>query len=151
MFSHIHYLAVKCLSKNHKLVRSIFWGSFRNHKAVRDMLREKSPSSSAPLHFVASTLRSISRESLVNLGQWQVCGTVGPDCTVSCWHAIEHRDVGGYAVWMATVFRIQHSQRKYGSGTIAGVAGGRELKLPAQSSQASWAARRTQEQSPSSS
>ena len=69
MFCHIHYLAVKCLSKNHKLVRSIFWGSFRKHKAVRDMLREKSPSSSAPLHFVASTLRSISRESLVNLGQ----------------------------------------------------------------------------------
>ena len=67
-------MAVKCLSKNHKLVRSIFWGSFRNHKAVRDMLREKSPSSSAPLHFVASTLRSISRESLVNLGQ----------CIVSC-------------------------------------------------------------------
>ena len=69
IFRDIHYLAVKCLSKNHKLVRSIFWGSFRNHKAVRDMLREKSPSSSAPLHFVASTLRSISRESLVNLGQ----------------------------------------------------------------------------------
>ena len=32
-------------------------------------MREKRPSSSAPCHFVASTLRSISRESLRNLGQ----------------------------------------------------------------------------------
>ena len=43
--------------------------SFRNHKAVQNVMREKSPSSSAPCHFVASTLRSISRESLRNLGQ----------------------------------------------------------------------------------
>ena len=55
--------------QNHKLFRSILWSSFRNPKSVQNIMREKSPSSSAPCHFVASTLRSISRESLRNLGQ----------------------------------------------------------------------------------
>ena len=45
------------------------WSSFRNHKSVQNVLGEKSPRSSAPFHFVPSTLRSISRESLRNLGQ----------------------------------------------------------------------------------
>ena len=55
--------------QNHKLFRSILWSSFRNHKSVQNIMRGKSPSSSTPCHFVASTLRSILRESLRNLGQ----------------------------------------------------------------------------------
>ena len=56
--------------QNHKLFRSILWSSFtKNSKTVQNVMREKSPSSSAPFNFVASTLRSISRESFRNLGQ----------------------------------------------------------------------------------
>ena len=56
--------------QNHKLFRSILRSSFtKNSKTVQNILREKSPSSSAPFNFVASTLRSISRENLRNLGQ----------------------------------------------------------------------------------
>ena len=45
----------------------VLWSSFRNHKSVQNIMQEKRPNSSAPFHFVASTLRSISRESLRNL------------------------------------------------------------------------------------
>ena len=58
--------------QNHKLFRSILWSSFtKNSKTVQNVMREKSRSSLAPFNFVASTLCSISQESLRNLGQ---CG-----------------------------------------------------------------------------
>ena len=50
-------------------VPQYIWGSFRNNNTIQNISREKSPSSSDPCHFVASTLCSISRESLRNLGQ----------------------------------------------------------------------------------
>ena len=63
-----NWLTTSIISEqNHKLFRSILWSSFRNHKSVQNIMREKRPNSSAPFHFVASTLRSISRESLRNL------------------------------------------------------------------------------------
>ena len=71
-----NWLTTSIISEqNHKLFRSILWSSFRNHKSVQNIMRGKSPSSSTPCHFVASTLRSILRESLRNLGQ---CSTHRP-------------------------------------------------------------------------
>ena len=60
--------------QNHKLFRSIFWSSFRNNKTVCNVMRKKTQAD--PLYvcnFVASTLRSLSRESLRNLGQCGRC------------------------------------------------------------------------------
>ena len=56
--------------ENPKLVRSILRSSFTKKVQNRpECNAEKSPSSSASFNYVASTIRSISRESLSNLGQ----------------------------------------------------------------------------------
>ena len=61
----IHILSQIREAQNPKLFHSIFWSYlvFRNPKSIQDVMRE------APCQFVPSTLRSISLESLRNVGQ----------------------------------------------------------------------------------